>query len=236
MTLIANYDCNLALTLARRITDQSTLTLTIDPNLAQEFLQRVYRCTESYLRTNSEFSSLPSDDRSIILRSTAENVTCLGSLSIWHQSQLIECPSFLQIYIDSYGIQSIEYIRSVLNRLDRDIDLIKLSIPLFAFSNHLSLISSDRSIQHFNSERFHQIQNSYVDLTWKYLRTKYSYQECIQRWMNLLRCFLNGIKMISAYRSIDRHVQQIESLVEETELNFVLAEIEEEEENSEITA
>ena len=220
MDLIASYDTTLVLPLARRMLDQATTSLTIEPTLADEFLQHVYQCTGNYLRSNRDFSSLAAEDRSAVIRNTAENVTCLGTLSIWHQGQLIDCPTFLQIYTNRFGTGSVELLRTILNRLDRDVDLMKLSISLFAFSNHSSIFSSTRP---FDTANLHRIQSSYAELIWKYLRSKYSDEESVQRWINLLQCFLNATKVIAEYQFIRRHVDQIESIVEETELNLVLA-------------
>lgn len=223
MNLISYYDITDALTSARNLTDRTQV---------EEFLRHVYQCTGNYLRSNKDFSSLSSDDRSAIIRNTAENVTCLGAVSIWHRGQLIECPKFIQIYMNLYGDTSIEMIRSVLNRLDRDVDLMKLSISLFAFSNHSSIFSSTQSMPWINTKNVHRIQNSYCELIWKYLRSKYNYEESIHRWTNLLQCFLNATKVISEYQLINRHVQHIETIVEETELNLVIADIEENDPNS----
>jgi hypothetical protein len=82
-----------------------------------------------------------------------------------------------------------------------------------------------------NTLAIFRIQNTYVEVLWKYLVYKYGYYESVQRLMKLIQYLLAGTDAVFESQSIEKHVNDIELLVEQTELTLVLDDIERIEEN-----
>ncbi len=82
-----------------------------------------------------------------------------------------------------------------------------------------------------NTLEIFRIQNTYVEVLWKYLVYKYGYYESVQRFMKLIQYLLAGTVAVFESQSIEKHVNDIELLVEQTELALVIDDIERIEEN-----
>jgi hypothetical protein len=218
--LISNYDERKLISMAEQ------LMTNYDQTLAKEFLMKIYETSEIYIRSNSDFRTLSSDDRSVFLRNIVENVQCLSTVISWHQSQIYNSQSFINIHIDFYGENSVTMIRRILKFIDPDIIIAKLILSLFAFSNHVSIFSSHMTIKPFNTLAIFQIQNRYAEVTWKYLIYQYGYDQSIQRFNNLIQCLLAATMTVFDAQNNENHVNEITPLVEQTELLLVLDDIE----------
>jgi hypothetical protein len=185
-----------------------------------------YETSGQYIRSNSYFRTLSYDDRSAFLRNIADNITCLGSTFIWSWSELYNSQSFVNIHINHYGENSVTMIRQTLKFIDPDIIIAKLVLSLFAFSNHISIFSSHMTIKSFNTLAIFQIQNIYAEVTWNYLVYKYGYDQSIQRFNNLIQCLLAATMTVADAQNNENHVNEITSLVEQTELSLVLDDLE----------
>jgi hypothetical protein len=113
-------------------------------------------------------------------------------------------------------------IRQTLKFIDPNIIIAKLVLSLFAFSNHISILSSHMTIKPFNTLAIFQIQNIYAEVTWNYLIYKYGYDQSIQRFNNLIQCLLAATMTVADAQNNENHVNEITSLVEQTELSLVL--------------
>ncbi len=194
--------------------------------LAKEFLMKIYEISGRYIRLNSDIRTLSLDDRSAFLRNIAENVQCLNTAISWNQSQIYNSQSFINIHIDFYGQNSPIMIQRILKFIDPDIIINKLTLSLFAFSNHISIFTSSMTIKSLNTLAIYEIQNIYAEITWKYLVYKYGYSQSIQRFNNFIQCLLAATVTVFDAQNIEKHVNQITTLVEQIELSFVLDDIE----------
>jgi hypothetical protein len=203
----------------------------IDITLLQEFFIKIYETTGTYICSNSDFCALSSDDRSAYLRNIAENVTCLGIVFTWNRSEMYKYKPFVNVWINFYGENSIRMIEQVLKFIDPDIVIAKLALSLFAFSNNTSIFSSDMTIRPLNTLEIFRIQNVYAEIMWRYLLYKYDYNQSIRRFINLIQCLLTATNTVFDSQNIGKHVNDIESLIEQTELALILDDIERIEEN-----
>jgi hypothetical protein len=194
--------------------------------LAKKFFLKINEISEIYIRSNSHFCKLSSDDRLVYLRNITENVQCLTTAISWHQSKIYNSQSFLNRYIELYGQNSVNMIQQIVKFIDPDIIINKLILSLFAFSNHLSIFISSMNIKSFNTLAIFHIQNIYTEITWKYLIDKYSYTQSIQRFNNLIQCLLAATTSISDRQNIEQHANEITSLVEQTGLTIILDDLE----------
>ena len=110
--------------------------------------------------------------------------------------------------------------------LDLDQTLIKVTPLLLIFSENTWIFPSRTPSDHINSKVIFHIQNRYVEVVWKYLLYNYDSREAIRRFLRLIQFLLSIIHGMTHVQSIQSHVHDIESIVEHTELQLVLDEIE----------
>lgn len=196
--------------------------IAIDEILSKRFLMQIYETSGEYLRSNRGLRTLSTDDRSAFLRNMAENVTCFGMALICKYSQLYNYEPFLPIAEQFYGNTPLSIIQSMFKLMDPDITIAKLALSLFAFSNHTSTFSSQRIIRPINSLAMAHIQDVYAEVTWKYLLHQYGYYQSIERLNRLIQCLLAATTTVSNAQNTEDHLKDIQLLVEQTELLFVV--------------
>ena len=228
--LIYSYDETKLLSIAQRITNAQDGETT-DSTLAEEFFMKAYETCGAYIRSNSDISTLTSDDRSDFLRNTANNVLCLGMALCYNLSQLCNCKYFIDVCTNVYGEKAVIIARQVLKFIDSDIVVAKLALSIFAFCSNNIVYSANITMETLNTLAIFRIQNTYVEVLWRYLVYKYGYYESVQRFMKLIQYLLAGIDAVCESQSIVKHVNDLESLIEQTELALVLDDIERIEEN-----
>ena len=219
--LIYNYDEQKLLSIAQEFLNQSD-----NVTLANEFFRNLYATSGEYIRSNDDLRTLSPDDRSVFLCNLADNITCLGMALASSWKSLCQSRSFIDIGIQLYGENSVSMIQRILKFIDPDIIIGKLTLSLFAFSNHLTIFNSSMNIKSFNTLAILRIQNIYVELTWKYLVYKYGYIQSIQRFNNLIQCLLAATMTVSDAQTIAKHTNDLRTLIEQIELTLVLDDIE----------
>ncbi|CAF1053270.1 unnamed protein product [Rotaria sp. Silwood1] len=85
--------------------DSSESNYMIYKVFVEEFLVSIYETAGTYLRSNDDLRKLSSDDRSIILRTAADNVCCMSGTFIMQYSYLYGLDAFLNAMIVKYGKQ-----------------------------------------------------------------------------------------------------------------------------------
>ncbi|CAF3571613.1 unnamed protein product [Rotaria sp. Silwood1] len=83
--------------------DSSESNYMIYKVFVEEFLVSIYETAGTYLRSNDDLRKLSSDDRSIILRTAADNVCCMSGTFIMQYSYLYGLDAFLNAMIVKYG-------------------------------------------------------------------------------------------------------------------------------------
>jgi hypothetical protein len=199
----------------------------MDLSLPKDFFMKIYETSGTYIRSNGDLCALSTDDRSAFLRYTANNVTCLGAVISWNLSQLYNCKSFIDACINTYGENSVILVQRVLKFIDSDIVIAKLALSLFAFCSNGTIYFSHMTMKSLNTLAIFRIQNTYAEITWNYLIYKYGYFESIQRFMKLIQYLLAATNSIFDGQDIEKHVNDIEVLIEQTELVLLLDDMEE---------
>ena len=109
--------------------------------------------------------------------------------------------------------------------IDPDIVLLKLALSLFAFSENTYSYSPNISTDLTNSLIILEIQNKYAEITWKYLLYKYGYHQAVKRFLKLT-IWLEAMNIIISHaQSLSLYVNDINSLVEQTELTLILDDV-----------
>ncbi|CAF2953949.1 unnamed protein product [Rotaria sp. Silwood2] len=232
-TLLSNlfysYDESKLLLIAQQLMNENNLEKSmksIDSTLPKQFFMKAYETSGNYLNSNGDLCRLSSDNRYAFLRNAAESVHCIGTIFSWSRSQVYKCKYFINICIDLYGRDSIDMIEHILKYMDSDIVICKLALSLFTFSTNITISSSIATINPINTLEIFHIQNTYAEVTWKYLLYKYGFYQSIQRFINLIQCFLAATDALYKVQYIEKHENDIELLVENVELELLLNDIE----------
>ncbi|CAF4149130.1 unnamed protein product, partial [Adineta steineri] len=194
--------------------------------LVENYLLSIYETTGRYLCLNDDICKLSFPDRSILLRSAADNISSMASIFIIHHFDLFNLDSFLKIMsamFDNCGISLVQWPMKFINP---DIIIFKLALSLFALSKTTYLYSPNISIDSTNSSTIFHIQNKYAEVTWKYLNYRYGWYEAVKHFHSIIYWLMALTMLMCDVQTFSRHVDSIDSLVELTELTFILDDVE----------
>ncbi|CAF1438834.1 unnamed protein product [Adineta steineri] len=195
--------------------------------LVENFILSMYEATGRYLRSNEDICKISFADRSILLLNAADNISCMASIFIVHHFDLFCQDSFLKIITEKFGSHGISLTLWTMKFINPDIIIFKLALSLFALSKTIYLYSPNISIDSTNSSTIFHIQNKYAEVTWKYLNYRYGWYDAVKHFYNIvywLIALTTGMFHVQTYST---HVDNIDSLVELTELTLILDDAEE---------
>ncbi len=112
---------------------QLTINVTFE-TLLKEWIACCYETTGTYLCLNRDLCQLPTDDRSIILQSAADNVSCMVNALVIQDYPLYNLNAFRNIITSLYGKDVTDIHQWGMKFMDSDMIVIKLALSLFAFS------------------------------------------------------------------------------------------------------
>ncbi|CAF1367883.1 unnamed protein product [Rotaria sordida] len=233
-TLLSNlcnsYNESQILPFSERLThihDTSQFSCRAYTVLIEEFLASIYETTRTYLCSNDDLRRLSGDDRSVILRSAADYVSCMGGTFIMQYYHLYDLDGFLNAMNAKYGKSLMDVHIWSRKFIDPNIVLAKLSISMFAFSEDSCSYYSNISSHYTNSITILQIQNKYAELTWKYLLYKYGLHDAVNRFLNITLWLCSMHILAFHAQSLANHVSDVDSVIEKTELKLILDDIDE---------
>ncbi|CAF1113866.1 unnamed protein product [Adineta steineri] len=191
--------------------------------LVENYLLSFYEVTGKYLRLNDDICKLSFNDRSIVLRNAADNISCMASTFISHHFGLLSLNSFLNIIAAMFdNNRGISLTLWTMKFINPDIVIFKLALSLFSLSNTTYLYSQDISIGLTNSSTIFHIQNKYAEVTWKYLNYRYGWYEGVKHFHNIIYWHMALTVLMSPIQNFSKHVDNVDSLVELTELTLIL--------------
>ncbi|CAF3685643.1 unnamed protein product [Rotaria sp. Silwood1] len=193
--------------------------------LVEEFLSSIYETTGTYLRSNDNFYNLSSDDRPILLRSAAQNVSCMSMVFAMEHFHLFSSKIFSNTIEKMYGKYSITLQLLAMKYLDPDIILMKLAISLFTFSENTYSFIPNILKGLTNPINIFKIQNKYAEITWKYLLYKYDHYQAVKRFLNLISWLEATSIFMFHSQNLTLHINDINSLVQQTEFRLLLDDV-----------
>ena len=223
--LIHNYQNSKSFLIAERIQNEIHSFKCIHQASLQDLLASFYEITGNSLRSNADIARLPFNDRSILLRTAATNVTCMGAEFMLYHSQLLHYEIFWYYLEPIYGKLAVNYSKWSSKFIDPDPIISKLSIALFSLSTNARIYCLNLETEYTNIEGILNIENRYAQMIWKYLLYKYDYTETIRRYLHIVEWFLALTTFIQSVYNVDIHVNDVESLVEQTEIALILDDV-----------
>jgi hypothetical protein len=124
-----------------------------------------------------------------------------------------------------YGKRSLDIHLWAMKFIDPDIILVKLALSLFAFSESTYSYFPNISPDLTNPLIILAIQNKYAEITWKYLLYRYGHYQAVRRFLNIISWLQATTILMFHAPSLTLHVNDFNSLAEQTELTFILNDV-----------
>jgi len=160
-----------------------------------------------------------------MLHNVADNLSCMGCAFVMHHCHLLNLDAFSNAMITMYGKRTIDIHLWTMKFIDPDIVLIKLALSLFAFSENTYSYSPNISTNLTNSITILEIQNKYAEITWRYLLYRYGHYQAVKRFLNIISWLKATNILLFHVQSLVLHVNDVNSLVEQTELTLILDDV-----------
>ncbi|CAF2637965.1 unnamed protein product [Rotaria sp. Silwood2] len=222
--LIHSYDEHNALAVVKKFATNINhlhpkLRYKIDSATTIEVSTIICQSSETFVQSNHDINSLPVHDRSIVLRGAVDNISCLGGPWILRQSELIENSAFRNGLEITYGSIPYQLTLKVISSLDQNMDLIKLTLSLFAFcTSNCTVFGKNASFLFLTDMKsVLNIQNIYAEAIWKYLLYKYAFEESVIRFSHLIESILAAITVRTHLQTVNSHTDVIDTLIENIE-------------------
>ena len=195
------------------------LRFKIGPNKIVEICTPLYQVAELFVQSNQHFTLLPIHDRSIILRSALENISCLGGSFVLRQSGLITNLAFRNALEITYGTMSYNFTLDLISLLDQDINLVKLTLSIFTFcTSNCTLFNENNLLKYLkNKQSLLHVQNLYAELIWKYLLYKHTFNTAVIRFNQLVQCLVAALTCRTHLQVVKTHTDAVESLIQKIE-------------------
>jgi hypothetical protein len=204
----------------RFISEQKILPLKLRYKIGPvgEFITSNMSRVQQIFEKNLDYRSLCSYDRSILLRNTVRHTGCIGGTFILHQAHLLDDPIFYKSSEIIFGSDVMLTIKPITDTYDSDIIFVKLILIIIAFSTtNYTIYTNTTPINLIDIKTIIHIQDTYTELTWRYLLYKYSHEQAVKRFCNLIRCLFNVNFTIVTVDRIQEYTNMIDTIVEQTE-------------------
>ena len=190
-----------------------------------KFCTLVQEQPQLFFEKNYHFMSLCANDRSILLRNTKKYIGYLGLCFIMRRTGLLNNFVFRNSAEIIYGFDTIERIYRTVNRLDFDCPIFKLALALIVFSTfNYTYYHNISPVNLIDIQTILRIQNTYSDLTWRYLIHTYNYERAVMYFSNLIKCILSLNDIVVETTNLQQCNDMIDSIVKLTEEQMILTE------------
>ena len=223
--LVQNYQDAQSLSISEMIKCENDSLGIINPSTLQSLLTSFYETAGRSLRSNADIAHLESHDRSILLHTAATNITCAGGQLIYYHSQLIHYDLVWKYMEEIYGKVAIYYRQLSSKFVESDFIIWKLCIASFALLTNTRIFGKDIQGEYHDITQILKIQDKYAEVLWKYLLYKYDDKEAIKRYVRMIEWFLSLTIFMQDTYNVDAYVNDIESLVEQTEMGLILDDV-----------
>ena len=149
----------------------------------------------------------------------------MGGQMISDLPQLINHEIFWKYLEEIYGKIIVDYHRLSGKFTETDLILRKLAIALFALCTNTRIFIRSFKDEYRNIHEILSIQDKYAEITWKYLIHKYGCREAVKRYVHIIDWFLALTVFIQYAYNVHTYVNDVESLVEQTEMALILDDV-----------
>lgn len=215
-----NHDNELSL-VKKFISEQNNLPfkLRFKSGPVRQLVSSIMSKTQLLFEKNRDFLELCPYDRSILLRRLMKYVSIISFSFIVHQTHLMEYAAFYKIVQTLFGKPAISTNKRVIALINNfDARFFKLALAIVCFSTFDYAVYENISTEHpRNIKRIIEIQDMYIDLTWRYLVYEYNEQQAIIYFSNLIKYIFAINDTVILLKNEQYFVDIIDSLIKRTE-------------------
>lgn len=141
---------------------------------------------------NEDCLRLASHDRSILIQTIVKHTAGFGAATVLRQMKLYDDPIFFTNNIVLFGSDMMANAKRISDYRDEDLTFIKLIIAVLSFSTVNVTVFTNTMPNHWiDIKTILHIQDAYIELAWKYMVYKYSYEDAVRRFIRLLQCLFS---------------------------------------------
>ncbi len=202
------------------ISEQNALPLKLRYKLepVSEFMTSNMSRVQQILEKNGDYLHLCSEDRLILLRHTVKHTSYFGGTFVLHQVHLFNNPLFYKTAEILFGSHPLQRTKCLIDSFDSDVTFIILIVAVLAFSTtNYTVYRNTAAINLINMKTVLHIQDTYIELAWRYMVYKYNYLQAIKRFSHLLRCLFHTNDIIVEVNRVEECNNIIDSVVKQTE-------------------
>ena len=225
--LIQNYPESELLSISQTIKYENDSLGIINPSTLQSLLASFYETAGKSLRSNADIAHLESHDRSILLHTAVANATCASGQLICHHFQLTQYDRVWKHLEDIYGEIARYYKQLSVKFAESNVVIWKLSMALLVLSTNTRIFCRNVEGEYQDITEILKIQDKYAEILWKYLLYEYGSSEAIKRYVRMIEWFLSLTVFMEHAYDVDMYVNDVESLVEQTEVQLILDDVDE---------
>ncbi|CAF3836149.1 unnamed protein product [Rotaria sp. Silwood1] len=194
------------------------LKLRFKPESVSKLYEMTLEQVQQLYKNNQDFLSLPSHDRSILLHSTFGHTSTLSLNVIAHPVGLFNYSTYYDVLGTMSHPRVIPIAKRIASRLDFDIVIMRLFLAILSFSTiNYTVYSDTPPVDSSNTKQILHIQDTYVELTWRYILYKFNYEQAVETFSDFIRCLFGIHDDIVTGHEVQWFSNTIDSLVQKTE-------------------
>ena len=172
----------------------------------------------SLYKNNRDFLSLSPNDRSLLLHHTLMLTATISSNFIFYKIRLIDQPAFPYVVQSIASRSEVSVVRNLFEQLDFDVIIMKLFLVILSFSTFRYTVYPSTSSANLSDVRqILHIQDTYIELVWRYLLHKYGDQIAVKCFSDFIRCFFVVNAALADAYQMQWFAETIDSVIQKTE-------------------
>ncbi|CAF2570332.1 unnamed protein product [Rotaria sp. Silwood2] len=195
-----------------------------------EIIISMYQGILPFVEALPEFHIMKRYDQCELIERNLPYVGGFNGIIVFRDAEVPISTAFKNGFPSIYGSTIVDDAVTIARRTDDDLTLIKLLIPILLFSTscYIKIPSNVNNNYHatniemnsifFNTKRLFDIQNTYIEIMFKYMIYRFGYNEASLRFAALIKSFLDQSTCIFRAGEIQSHDQLIQTIVKDTEV------------------
>ena len=178
----------------------------------------------SFLQSIPDFQILTTSEQSSLLERNLQGISGLTFTLVARDTCVIDHSPSRTAAIRFYGFEVVCRAQQLKNRLDPDSTLVKLMLPVLAFSSNCVILDMPQHVCHdsllLGTFRLLGSQNVFVEIVWRYLVYRYGDVQAVKRFAGLVKQILDEIDHVAKiYQSNKVHRQFLDETLQEFKLS-----------------
>lgn len=192
-------------------------------NLVLDLIQKEVDGAQLLYKNNQDFRLLSTDDQTLLLHRTFPHIGTLSTNFILYKVELSDCPAYYKaLELITYP-EIIATAKRIAQRVDFDMITMKLLLAIISFSTiEYTIYTNEPPVNLSNIKQIINIQDKYIELTWRYLLYKHGHEYAVGCFSNLIKCMFAITEGVVKTHVVEWVTDKFDSVVELTEKTLVI--------------